>query len=115
MKRTVLEVAPGALVEYYEWLEKAKPGDTLVYWVGDLQYDRVLDHCPSEHQGEKGPIIAALNAMADRAWQTAKQGHVRLTQKRLGPNEWEYRATRLRSSLGTDLGLGVRRGQLQPA
>jgi len=97
MKRTDLDVGPGALLEYEDWLKRARHGDVLVYWVGDLQNDRQEtfdDHDPSQEVRRKQ--IGALGFLADRIKSDARRKDVALTQKRLGEGRYEYRATRTR-------------------
>ena len=98
-KRTVLEVDPGALGDYYDWLKDAASGDTLVYWQGDLQYDRqvVIPDTDILRTAER-QRIAMLNVVADRVFKDAKAGELSLTQFRVGESIYEYRATRRRQS-----------------
>lgn len=97
--RTVLEVGPGALSEYYDWMKESAQGDVLVYWQGDLQFDRQVT-VPSGDvmRAALAQRIAALNIVADRVFDDAKAGLLSLTQLRLGTNIFEYRATRRRQS-----------------
>ncbi|WP_315729901.1 hypothetical protein [Bradyrhizobium sp. SZCCHNRI2010] len=102
MERTVLEVSPGALSDYYDWLKAAASGDVLVYWSGDLQYDRQVVIPENDVlRGHDRLRLATLNILADRILEDAKDGHVLLTQKRLGTNIFEYRATRRRQDFGS--------------
>ena len=98
-KRTVLEVDPGALGDYYDWLKDAASGDALVYWQGDLQYDRqvVIPETDILRTAER-QRIAMLNVVADRVFKDAKAGELSLTQFRVGESVYEYRATRRRQS-----------------
>lgn len=93
--RTVLELDAGAIAAYYEWLKSARHGDVLVYWVGDLQYDRQA-YPPKDDPGyeEAQRRLALLGVVADRVFDDAKSGELILTQLRLGPSRWEYRAGR---------------------
>lgn len=100
--RTILEVCPGALSVYYDWLKGARAGDVLVYWQGDLQYDRQV--VIPEHDAPRGNErlrIATLNVLADRVMEDAKGGNLHLTQQRIGSNIFEYRATRRRQDYGS--------------
>jgi hypothetical protein len=101
MKRTVLEVGPGALSEYYDWIKDAASGDVLVYWQGDLQYDRQIT-VPTDDvlRAAERTRIQALNFVADRVLKDSKGGLLHLTQLRIGTNLFEYRATRRRASGG---------------
>lgn len=97
MARTVLEIGPGALSEYYEWLKGAANGDVLVYWQGDLQFDRqvVVPESDVLRSAER-TRVQALNFVADRVLADSKDGLLHLTQQRIGTNLFEYRATRRR-------------------
>ena len=97
--RTVLEVDTGALGEYYDWLQGAAKGDTLVYWRGDLQYDRqvVIPQNDVLRTADR-QRIAMLNVVADRVLRDAKAGELSLTQFKVGESIYEYRATRRRQS-----------------
>src|ERR1700688_2065136 len=99
--RTVLEVGPGALSEYYDWMKDAAQGDVLIYWSGDLQYDRqvVVPEGDILRSTERHRITA-LNVVADRVLEDAKDGLLHLTQQRIGFSLFEYRATRRRQSFG---------------
>ncbi|MGJ4953145.1 hypothetical protein [Bradyrhizobium sp. HKCCYLS20291] len=105
MARTVLDVSPGALSDYYDWLKAAPAGDVLVYWSGDLQYDRqVVIPETDVLRGNERLRLATLNVLADRVLEDAKHGHLLLTQKRIGTNIFEYRATRRRQpAFGSDI------------
>lgn len=96
--RTVLDIGPGALAEYYEWIKNASHGDVLVYWKGDLQFERQIQI--SEYdlaRSQRRMEISVLNVIASRVFDDAKAGLVSLTQKRLSDGIYEYRATRLRT------------------
>lgn len=99
MKRTVLEIVPGCLSDYYEWLKSAAHGDVLVYWQGDLRYDRDPAHCPEGEIRPSETVILALDTVARRILADAgpKIRAVSLTQKKISENVYEYRAVRLRS------------------
>ena len=95
MVRKVLDVEVGALSDYYDWVKDAANGDVLVYWQGDLQYDRqvVVPEGDLLRTAER-QRIGSLNLIADRVLKDAKAGLVHLTQLRIGTNIFEYRATR---------------------
>lgn len=97
--RTVLEVDTGALGEYYDWLQAASNGDVLIYWQGDLQYDRqvVIPQSDVLRTADR-QRINMLNVIADRILRDAKAGELSLTQFRIGESIYEYRATRRRQS-----------------
>lgn len=114
--RTVLEVGPGALSEYYDWMKDAAQGDVLIYWSGDLQYDRqvVIPEWDVMRAAER-QRITALNVVADRVLEDAKDSLLHLTQQRLGSNLFEYRATRRRQSFGVSETSVLPNEQLVPA
>ena len=98
-KRSVLEVDVGALGDYYDWLQDAAKGDTLVYWRGDLQYDRQVVISPNDlMRTTERQRIGMLNVIADRVFKDAKSGELSLTQFRIGEGIYEYRAQRRRQS-----------------
>jgi hypothetical protein len=102
MEITRLDMAPGALAEYYDWLKAANDGDRLVYWTGDLRFDRQVATSetdllwPPDHLN-----VAQLNAVASRILADSKTGELRLTQKKLSEGVYEYRATRRRQTYGS--------------
>lgn len=116
-KRSVLEMAPGALSEYYDWIKSAAHGDTLVYWVGDLQFERQIVISPSDLlRKNRRDEISSLNVLASRLHDDAKAGLVKLTQKRLDWGVFEYRAHRFRTEHpGQKQGSGIRNDNLVPA
>jgi hypothetical protein len=96
---TQLEMSPGALPEYYDWLKEAKHGETIVYWQGDLQYDRqVVIPAHDVMRAADRLRLNSLNVVADRVREDADNGLLLLTQKRLGFAVYEYRATRVRQT-----------------
>jgi hypothetical protein len=117
MQRTVLEVGPGALSEYYDWMKDAANGDVLVYWQGDLQYDRqVVVPFDDVMRAAERLRITALNVVADRVLADAKDGLLFLTQRRIGASIFEYRAQRRRQSFGGPSPVSeVRNDNLVPA
>jgi hypothetical protein len=68
-------------------LENAKPGQTLLYYEGDLMYDRAYNTKLTKSDKSK------LNALAGAVYEAYEVGRVLLTQKRVGPHVWEYQAT----------------------
>jgi hypothetical protein len=116
MTRTVLEIGPGALAEYYDWMKGAADGDVLVYWQGDLQYDRqVVVSADDVLRSTERARISALHFVADRAFKDSKQGLLHLTQLRIGANLFEYRATRRRVSGSKTTGSDIRNDNFVPA
>jgi hypothetical protein len=100
--RTILDVSPGALTDYYDWLKQAAAGDVLVYWVGDLQHDRGIEIPETDlMRGADRLRINTLNVVADRIREDADDRQLALTQKRICENVFEYRATRRRQLYGT--------------
>jgi hypothetical protein len=99
MQATILELSPGALSDYYDWMKDAAHGSSLVYWRGSLQRDRQVVIPPTDiMQAERRLQISVLNAVAFRIMADAKAGHLTLTQKKIGDSLYEYRATRKRQT-----------------
>lgn len=97
-KPRVLDVGPGVLQEYEDWLKNAVHGHTIVYWTGHLQYDRQVEYDPHDPGvADQRKQISVLNFLANRIRDDARIGHLRLSQKKLGENLYEYRAVRVRA------------------
>jgi hypothetical protein len=62
-------------------LALAQPGERIVYYVGDLARDRANS--------------ADLSELADYVLAASSAGRLLLGQRRLGPGQFEYRATAL--------------------
>lgn len=108
---TTLEAGSGALSDYYEWFRTAPHGALLVYHQGDLQFDRDQDLAVNE-----GRLRAkALSALADRVRKDCESGFLVLTQRRLGPSHFAYRATRIRKGSEPAYEAPLRHGEYQPA
>jgi len=71
--------------DFVPWLKTAQPDETVVYYVGDLAYDREFGD--QEHYRN-------INAVANAAYAASENKEVCLTQKRLEKYRYEYRATR---------------------
>lgn len=98
MARSILTPTQGALVAYDEWLEQSRHGDVLVYYTGDLQFDRDQP-MPDEYDDSQRPELVRLtviNAIADRIRVDAGIQRVALTQRKIRESHYEYMATRLR-------------------
>ena len=68
------------------WVDRASPGDVLIYFKGFLALDRVAQGSRlSERDREE------LVRVADRALRAAYRGWAHAVQKRLGPDRYEYR------------------------
>ena len=65
-------------------MDNAAPGTPIIYYTGDLQYDRAMD------SGRPMPERRAINALADAAWDAGLLEKVDLVQRRLGRSKWEY-------------------------
>ncbi|GAA0005234.1 hypothetical protein [Bradyrhizobium elkanii] len=110
---TVLDISPGALSDYYDWLKQAAAGDVLVYWTGHLQIDRQVEIPESDVlRTVERMNIAQLNIIADRIHKDAGEGQILLSQKRVHYGCYEYRATRRRQMYGN---AAVANDQLVPA
>ena len=68
-------------------LDTAKPGQTLLYYEGDLMYDREYNTKLTK------PDRSKLNVLAAAVYEAYEVGRVLLTQKRAGPHVWAYQAT----------------------
>jgi hypothetical protein len=102
MEISRLEMAPGALAEYYDWMKAASDGDRLVYWIGDLQFDRQIEISETDVMRAADRLnVAQLNAVASRILADSKAGDLQLTQKKLTESVYEYRATRRREAYGS--------------
>lgn len=66
-------------------LAEAAPGDVISYHVGDLAFDRHKD-CSLLSERERNE----LGAVADLAFQMAKDGHAHLLQRRVAPCVFDY-------------------------
>lgn len=120
MQPLVLDVAPGALADYYEWFRSAKPGAVLVYWTGDLAYDRDLGNFDDTSDEGVRQRVKALDALASRIASDASDGYLHLLQKRIALSVYEYRAVRRQTVAEASKqlmfgGKGSDRGELQPA
>lgn len=92
-----LDMEPGALFEYEEWLQAAKHGETLIYWLGNLTTERNIELDPEDRRLDAlRKRLGALEVTSARIFADAKRGAVVLTQRRLDEGVYEYRATRLR-------------------
>lgn len=78
------------------WLTKARPGDKLIYHVGNLMVDRARMDVESRdgHGVVKITVLEPLNTVAREVWEAAEAGLVTLSQKRLGENLFQYEARR---------------------
>lgn len=64
------------------WLSRAKTGETVIYHIGDLAYDRL-------GYGEGAKVIDELGATA---WEFARTEELHLLQRKLADNRYEYLA-----------------------
>lgn len=94
MKRNTLDVGPGALSDYYDWFKNARAGDVLIYWKGDLRFDRDVENLPPGHTAENERDTMSLDALASRIGKDAKDGYLHLLQRRIAENLYEYLAVR---------------------
>jgi hypothetical protein len=74
--------------EFQERLTAAKPGETLIYATGFLAVD------VQQAFSSKLPTAGELNRLAGLALTASNEGHAFLTQRRAGPGQFEYRATK---------------------
>jgi hypothetical protein len=73
--------------QFKETFSRVEPGTVIVYAVGDLGFSR---------QDVKAGGWAELEATADLTMAMARAGEVELSQKKLGPHNYEYRAVKKR-------------------
>ena len=71
-------------------LDIAKPGQIILYYEGDLMYDRA--HNTKLTKTDR----SNLSRLAEAVYEAYEVGRVLLTQKRVGPHNWEYQATMCR-------------------
>jgi len=95
---TKLHIGPSGLSDYYEWFRKAQHGDTLIYWVGDLQFDRDPQNAPDATE-EQVQVLKTLNTIATRIVKDAGDKGLALFQRRIAYGIFEYRAVRLRGPM----------------
>lgn len=81
------------------WMSRAKTGDTIIYHIGDLAYDRL-------GYGEGAHIIDELGATA---WEYARTEEVHLLQRKLADNRYEYLAIKTMPKNMTRLKIALRR------
>jgi hypothetical protein len=87
------------VAKFREWLEDARPGDVIVYLIGDLAHD---EHKLIEKGHPEGGAVEALASETLKASGALRPGvegdrteRVFLSQRRLEPKRFEYRATRI--------------------
>jgi hypothetical protein len=73
--------------QFQETFSRVEPGTVIVYAVGDLGFSRQI---------VKAEGWAELEATADLTMAMARAGEVELSQKKLGPHNYEYRAVKRR-------------------
>lgn len=99
-KVTYLERGPGMLSDYYAWFRDAPHGAKLIYHNGDLAFDRDKNNFRHRSDFDKlSPAIEAIDVAAKRILKDAEDGVLVLTQRRLGPSSFEYRAFRVRKNV----------------
>jgi hypothetical protein len=74
--------------EFQERLTAATPGETLIYATGFLIVDL------QQAFSDKLPTAGELNRLAGLALTASNKGGAHLTQRRVGPGRFEYRATK---------------------
>jgi hypothetical protein len=95
MRLLELEAGAGALAEYYDWFNDARTGDVVVYWEGDLQFDRDPKNFPALDDEQKDQI-AVIDALAKRMMRDANDGYLVLSQRKIAENRYRYQASRQR-------------------
>lgn len=69
------------------WLSRAKPGQKLIYHIGNLAAERHKIIANGQTR-----VVEPLNSVATEAWEAYQKGYVALAQKRLGENLFQYEA-----------------------
>jgi hypothetical protein len=87
--------APPSPRLFLAWLERASPGEALVYHRGLLAHDRSKACDLSEAERR------SLAGIADAVFQAAEQGQVHLVQRRNGPGSFRYLAIRAAATRAT--------------
>jgi hypothetical protein len=95
MRLMELEAGAGALAEYYDWFKDARTGDVLIYWHGDLQFDRDITNYPTLDDEQKARI-SVIDTLAKRIMSDAQDGYLVLSQQKITSAEYRYKATRRR-------------------
>lgn len=95
---TNLHIGPSGLSDYYEWFRTAQHGDVLVYWTGDLQFDRDPQNAPDSTE-EQIQVLKTLDTIATRIVKDAGDKGLALFQRRIAFGIFEYRAVRLRGPM----------------
>lgn len=75
------------------WLNHARPGERFVYHVGHLAVDRVTLITDASGRTTYLPI-EPVNALANMAWEAAREGTVTLVQRKVGTGAWAYEAVK---------------------
>jgi len=68
-------------------LENVERGQKIIYYTGDLMYDRTYNTKLTKTNRRD------LNSLAAAIYDAYEVGRVFLTQKRMAPHVWEYQAT----------------------
>jgi hypothetical protein len=93
MRKMDLVAGAGALAEYTEWFGGSRAGDVVVYYRGDLQFDRDPDNFPGLDAAQMLQM-SGLSALADAVRRDAGAGYLILNQRKIGESNYEYLATR---------------------
>lgn len=78
------------------WINRAKPGETAVYYEGFLLHDR-RQTITSRDGSSVSLRQEPANTVGNIAWSAYRTGRVMLTQFKLGAGKYLYLATRTRS------------------
>jgi len=80
-----------------EWAASAQPGDTFSYARGNLAYLRNERSKAQRADTAASVMLGIMCDAASDAWRLYGQGTVTLVQRRLGFDDYEYLAVRLRA------------------
>lgn len=78
------------LKDFMRWYSESRPGEGVVYHVGDLAYERQLTG-PDRELTQKA---ASLSRFASEVYKLAMQAELHLIQRRIEPCLFEYMAVR---------------------
>lgn len=74
--------------EFQEWIDRAKPGERIIYHRGDIGLDRSVDGKGTEEQR------AQLSDLADYVYEEGVWERVMCLQERHGANDYSYFAVK---------------------
>lgn len=70
--------------DFLAWIAKAEPGETATYHTGSLMHDRMV-----------GARFLEVHSIAVAAWEKMEAGEITITQAKVRPGVFDYRAKKL--------------------